>query len=131
MADKKLKILILDDEEGIVNYMGKILMLKGYDTVTACEGNAAVRLFEEHRPDICILDVHLTDSVIDGVEVLEKIKAIDTKSVCIMVTRITDPEKVSRARELGASRYLLKPIDTKDMITVVTETAQELKQEQA
>ena len=128
MTDKQIKILILDDEEGIVDYMGKILKLKGYDVVTACVGEEAVRVFDEHRPDICILDVHLTNSVIDGVEVLEKIKAIEENAVCIMVTRITDQEKVDRARALGASRYLLKPIDTKDLIAVVNKTAQELRE---
>ena len=127
MAEKPVKILILDDEEGIVDYMGKILELKGFESVTACEAENAVRLFQEHRPDLCLLDIHLTGSVMDGVEVLEKIKGTDEQAMCIMVTRITDKEKAARARELGASRYLLKPIDTRDLLAVVDEAAQELK----
>lgn len=128
MNDKPLKVLILDDEEGIVDYMGKILKLKGYDAFTAVDADQAVAVFQEHRPDICILDVHLSNSELDGVEVLEKIKEIDGEAVCIMVTRITDQEKVDRARELGALRYLLKPIDTKDLVDVVNKTAQELRE---
>ena len=62
-------------------------------------------------------------------QVLEKIKGINSRAACIMVTRITDQAKVDRARELGASRYLLKPIDTKDLIAVVNKVVQEFKEQ--
>jgi len=123
MPETPIKVMVLDDEEGIVHYVHKILQLKGYQTLTAMEGTQAVALFERERPQISILDVHLSNSAIDGVEVLQKIKEIDPRAECIMLSRITDESKVTKAKELGALHYLLKPIDTKDLIAVVNEVA--------
>ncbi len=124
MNEKKLKVLILDDEEGIVDFMGRILQVRGFEICQACNGEAAVRIFEEQRPDICVLDVHLKDSVIDGVETLARIKAIDSNAICIMVTRITDQATVDRSRALGVTEYLFKPIDTKELLGVIARVAE-------
>lgn len=126
MNEKQLKVLILDDEEGIVDFMGRILRARGLDTCQACDGLTAVRIFEEQRPDICVLDVHLKDSLIDGVEVLARIKAVDPQAVCIMVTRITDQATIDRSRTLGVSEYLFKPIDTKELLGVIMRVAEKI-----
>ena len=131
MSEEAIKVLIVEDVEGIVVYMHKMLVLKGYKTFTALDGPKAVEIFEKERPQISILDVHLTYSPIDGVEVLEKIKAIDEAAVCIMVTRITDEAKIQKAKELGAAHYLLKPIDTKDMVSIVNEAADGIRNQGA
>jgi DNA-binding response OmpR family regulator len=123
--------LIVDDEEGILDYTHKILELKGYQTVTALDGPAAVENFKKERPQMAIIDVFLAYSPFDGVEVLEKIKQIDKEIECIMVTRITDEEKIKKSRELGAVHYLLKPIDTKDLLAVVNEVAEKIRRKEA
>jgi len=127
MKDKPMKILILDDEEGILDYMSKILRLKGFDPLSALDAATAVKLFSKHRPELCLLDVHLSGSASDGVCVLEEIREIEPGAVCIMITRITDKDKVERARELGAARYLLKPIDTQELLDIVRNAAQHLR----
>ena len=128
MTDQPIKVLIVDDEEGIVDYLSKILVLKGYKAFTALDGPKAVAIFEAERPDISVLDVHLTYSPIDGVEVLEKIKQIDKSAECVMVTRITDKNKIEDAKALGATHYILKPVDAKDLVAVVNRVAQKIKE---
>ena len=124
MGAKPVKILIVDDEEGIADFSQKILRLNGFETFMAIEGGQAVRIFEEHRPEICILDVQLNFSRLSGIDVLREVKKIDPKTKCIMITRITEEYAVRESQELGAEYYLLKPLDTKEWLDVVKEVAQ-------
>lgn len=123
MDAKPLKVLIVDDEEGIIDFSQKILRLNGFETFTAIEGDQAVGLFKEHRPQICILDVQLNFSRLSGIEVLQEVKRIDPSTKCIMITRITEEYAVRQSTELGAEYYLLKPLDTKEWLDVVKEVA--------
>ena len=128
MTDQPIKVLIVDDEEGIVDFLSKILELKGYTAFTAMDGPKAVAIFEAERPEISVIDVHLTCSPIDGVEVLEKIKQIEKDAICVMVTRITDQRKIRDAKAFGAKHYILKPVDAKDLVAVVEKIAQEIRE---
>lgn len=122
-----LKVLVVDDEEGLLDLTQRMLQFKcGYQTVGTGDGIEAVKLFGEHRPDICILDVHLDDSKLDGIDVLREIKKIDPAAKCIMITRITDEHTIKAAQELGACAYLLKPLDSKEWLKVVKEVAEGL-----
>ena len=131
MNDPMIKVLVIDDEEGLADFMQRILQLKGYAAFMETDGISAVNFFKSERPDITLIDVDLGDSEIDGVEVLKKIKAIDQNAICIMVTRITDDSAVKKAKEYGAMHYLLKPLDSKDIVTAVNEASQVIQQRRA
>ncbi len=130
MKYNKLKVLIVDDEEGITDFMGKILRLRGFSTFEALDGVSALEIFRKEHPQINILDIRLGNSSIDGLGILEQIKNIDPSAKCIMVTRVTDDESINKARELGAVHYLLKPIDAKDWVDVVIEVADAILKEE-
>jgi DNA-binding NtrC family response regulator len=119
--EKKLKLLIIDDEEGIVEWVQKIYKRKGFQTFGVTDGIAAVEIFEKERPEITLIDVHMPYSPIDGVETLERIKRIDKNAICIMVTRIVDQDKVEASRKLGALHYLKKPLAAEALDRVVME----------
>ncbi|MBF0570578.1 MAG: response regulator [Candidatus Omnitrophica bacterium] len=124
MHENTLKVLVVDDEEGILDLTQRILRHKcGYDTVGTTDGEEAVKLFVEHSPDICILDVHLDDSVLSGIDVLREVRKIAPNAQCIMITRITEEHTIKQSKELGAAAYLLKPLDTKEWLDVVKELA--------
>ncbi len=110
MEKSKVKILVVDDEEDISHYTAKILQLDGFQAFESVDGTQAWEIFQKERPHICLIDVHLGYSKIDGMELLEKIKAADKKVECIMITRITDQETIDKAKELGVGHYLLKPL---------------------
>jgi DNA-binding NtrC family response regulator len=124
--DRKIKLMVLDDESSIVDYITKIFTMRGYETFGALNAKQALEIFEAHKPDICILDIFLVDSQMDGVEVLENIRKVSQDTVCIMFTRITDDEKVKKANELGIFEFLFKPLDPKRLKDVVAEAARQV-----
>jgi DNA-binding NarL/FixJ family response regulator len=62
-------------------------------------------------------------SPIDGVETLQRIKEINKDAICIMVTRITEKDKIQKSKELGASAYVLKPLELDELDKVIREVA--------
>lgn len=123
MDEKKLKLLVVDDEEGIVDFTKKIYARKGFITFGATDGISAVEIFKTERPQISLIDVHMPYSPIDGVETLRRIKELDKDAICIMVTRITEKEKVEEARKFGANAYILKPLELDELDKVISEVA--------
>ncbi|MBU1905632.1 MAG: response regulator [Candidatus Omnitrophica bacterium] len=118
-----LKLLVVDDEEGIVYYTKKIFEKRGFTVFGATDGVTAVEIFKKERPFISLIDIHMPYSPIDGIETLKKIKEIDKNAICIMVTYITEKDKVEASRNLGASAYVLKPLEPKELEKAVSEVA--------
>jgi two-component system response regulator (stage 0 sporulation protein F) len=116
---RQLKLMVVDDEEGIVDFTKKIYTREGFQTFGATDGVTAVEIFKKERPEINLIDIHMPYSAIDGVEVLRQIKDINKDAVCVMVTRITEKEKVEACRKLGALAYVLKPLDLEELDKVV------------
>ena len=131
MDNQMIRVLVIDDEEGLADFMQRILSLKGYAAFMETDGVGAVNFFKNERPDIVLIDIDLGYSEIDGVEVLKRIKEIDKNAVCIMVTRITDEESVKKSKEYGAMHYLLKPLDSKDIVAAVDEAGRVIRQRRA
>lgn len=123
MENQPLKLLVVDDEEGIVDYVKKIYSRKGFATFGATDGIAAMEIFERERPKINLIDIHMPYSPIDGVETLRRIKEIDKDAICIMVTRITEKEKVEQAKQYGATAYVLKPLELEELDRIISEVA--------
>ena len=77
---------------------------------TALSGQEAMSVYEQHKPHVCLIDIHMPYSEFDGIEVLRRIKAIDKSTICVMVTRIDNAERIAEAAALGAEQYLIKPV---------------------
>jgi two-component system response regulator (stage 0 sporulation protein F) len=122
----ELKLLVVDDEPGIVDFTQKIYSRKGFITFGATDGITAVEIFQKEEPKICLIDIHMPYSPIDGVETLRKIKEINKNAICIMVTRITEKDKVEVSRQLGAFAYLLKPLDLKELDEAINAAKEKL-----
>lgn len=103
-------VLIVDDEENICILLKDVFERSGYQVYTAMSGQDALELFKKHKPNACIIDIHMPFSEFDGIELLKKVKAIDKNTACIMITRIDDPDKINEAASLGANEYLVKPV---------------------
>jgi len=120
---KQLKLLVVDDEEGIVDFVKRIYSRKGFITFGATDGISAVEIFKKERPQVNLIDIHMPFSPIDGVETLRRIKEIDKDAVCIMVTRITEKDAVEQSKKWGASAYILKPLELEDLDKAISEAA--------
>lgn len=131
MGDLNISVLTIDDEKGLADAIQRILISEGYSAFMEIDGQAAVNFYKANRPDITIIDVALADNSINGIEVLKKIKEIDANAVCVMATRITDELTVKMAKDLGAFRYVLKPLTTDDIIYIVDEAAKVIRTRRA
>lgn len=104
---RKLKILIIDDENIICWSFKKRFSNQGYDVITAETGEKGLQLFEIHDPDIVFIDNKLPS--MQGLEVLEKMKRLKEEVFIVFMTAYGTIEKAVKAMKLGAFEYLNKP----------------------
>lgn len=108
------KILILDDEDPIRQFMKINLDYQGYQTVEAASGEEALRIFEEEKPAVAILDIMLPG--MSGYEVCEKIRDMSPMTGIIMVSaKSQDIDKIL-GLEKGADDYIIKPFNPQELI---------------
>jgi len=102
------KILFIEDETALQKAFGTILKDKGYEVISALDGETGLKLAKEQKPDLILLDVILPK--IHGFEVLKKLKGEkETQQIpVIILTNLEDMENVGKALELGAMAYLIK-----------------------
>lgn len=125
----QFKILIVDDEYGIVFMIEKIYSKRGFTVFGASDGIKALEIFEKERPDLVFIDIHMPFSPIDGIETLERIKKLDQNANCVMLTRIYDNTSISRTKALGAMHYITKPFVTEDLDKCINEVQIKLSAE--
>lgn len=120
------RILIVDDERMIVDYLDEYLQRLGYETVTAANGREALERIAAGAPDLILLDVVMP--VIDGLKVCRILKGDEaTRLVPIVImTALDGIEDRIKGIEAGADDYLAKPINPREL-TARIETALRLK----
>src|ERR1700754_4522709 len=111
------RVVIAEDEALIRMDLAEMLAEEGYDVVgQAGDGEEAIRLATEHRPDLVILDVKMPK--LDGLSAAEKI-AGERIAPVLMLTAFSQRELVERARDAGAMAYLVKPFSKADLVPAV------------
>lgn len=109
-------ILIVDDEEAIVELIDYNLRRSGFQTITAYDGETAVRIAEDLRPDLILLDLMLPD--LDGFEVCRRIRRIADMPILFLSARDEDMARIV-GLELGADDYLTKPFNPEVLVARV------------
>ncbi|MEU1805136.1 response regulator [Streptomyces sp. NPDC019937] len=111
------RVVIAEDEALIRLDLKEMLEEEGYSVVgEAGDGETAVALAREHRPDLVILDVKMP--VLDGISAAERIAA-DRIAPVLMLTAFSQRELVDRARDAGAMAYLVKPFSKSDVVPAI------------
>jgi DNA-binding NtrC family response regulator len=105
----KTRILVVDDEAAIRESLKDWLMEDGYEVGLAVNGLEAVSIVEEQNWDIILLDLKMPE--MDGIEAMEKIKAVSPDSEIIMMTAFATIDTAVKAIKMGAFDYLVKPFD--------------------
>lgn len=109
-------ILIVDDNKEIVDSLGKLLVLEGYDVLTAYDGMDALDVFEQHKIDLILLDVMMPR--LNGLSTLMKIRETAKTPVIILSAKTEESDKVS-GLILGADDYISKPYNAAELIARV------------
>lgn len=118
------RILIVDDEEVICNVLERRLTKEGYPCATAHNGKEALSWFYKNSFSLIISDIKMPEMT--GIELLQKVKAIDPKMKIIMVTAYPEIDLAVDAMRLGAYDFIIKPADL-DLIVMSVKKALESK----
>lgn len=105
-------VLAVDDEMGILRLMKLELSAQGFRVLTASTGEEALRLAEEQRPDILLLDIVMPD--MKGLEVMRRLREQMSVPIIMVTARDSDADKV-RGQEMGADDYIVKPFDVEEL----------------
>jgi two-component system, response regulator PdtaR len=117
VADVRRRVVIAEDEALIRLDLREMLEEEGYDVVAeAVDGEAAVALVSEHRPDLAVLDVKMPR--LDGISAAERI-ATERLAPVVLLTAFSQRELVERARQAGAMAYLVKPFTKADLMPAI------------
>jgi DNA-binding NtrC family response regulator len=107
-------MMLVDDEERFLSTTQKLLAKKGYDVVTASSGAEALEKLRLHNIHVVVLDVKMPG--MDGIETLQAIKKTFPLVEVIMLTGHATVESAVEGLKSGATDYLMKPTDVKDLI---------------
>lgn len=117
MKDKKIKILLVDDEQEFVKTLAERIQLRDLGSDIALNGEEALELVKDQVPDVMVLDLRMPG--IDGMEVLKRVrKEYPEVQVIILTGHGTDKDE-KEARKLGAYEYFQKPVDVDKLVKTI------------
>ena len=116
MPAKKSTILVADDDPQLLRLMTRNLQFEGYSLLTASDGKQALDLFEQHQPDLLLLDVMMPK--MDGFAVCTRIREFSAVPIIIITARGQDQDKI-QGLDLGADDYLTKPFNVDELLARV------------
>lgn len=112
-------ILIVDDEQAIRESLSLILEDEGYTCLSAADGFGALQLIKDKSIDVLITDVHMPN--MDGLQLLLETKKSSPDTHSIVITAYSETDNAIKSLHMGASGYLIKPLDFDDVIQRVNE----------
>ena len=110
------RILVVDDDVALAEMIGIVLQNEGYDVVFCADGSAALAQFQEHNPDLVLLDVMLPG--MDGFDVCRAIRRVSDAPI-VMLTARSDTSDVVTGLEAGADDYVPKPFKPTELVARV------------
>ncbi|GCE05377.1 response regulator transcription factor [Dictyobacter aurantiacus] len=110
------KILVIEDEEGIIHLINLYLKDAGYDVLVARDGADGLALHAREHPDLIILDIMLP--AIDGFEVCRRIRSWSKTPILMLTARGDEDDRIA-GLELGADDYLVKPFSPRELVSRV------------
>lgn len=119
----RYRILIVEDEPISLEMLSKTLK-EDYDVLTADNGKKGFELYKKFNPHIIISDLNMP--IMNGIELIQKIRELDQNSKIIITTFKNDVQTLLQASELKLFKYLIKPIDFTTLKNIIEESIEEL-----
>ena len=111
---KKIKLLLVDDEENFVSALAERLQLRDFRPKVALNGEEGLDALEKETPDVIVLDLRMPG--IDGMEVLRRVKKSHPQVQVIILTGHGTEQDREEASRIGAYEYHRKPVDIDDLV---------------
>jgi len=112
------KILVVDDEQSMRDFLAILLTKEGHEVVTAGNGADALRAVQAEIFDLVITDVKMPGA--GGMEVLKSVKEISPETVVIMITAFATTEAAVEAMKMGAYDYIIKPFKVDELKLIIS-----------
>jgi len=112
--NKKLKILVVEDEEAILTGLIDVLVFHGYDVDFAKDGKDGLNKSLSGQYDLLLLDVMLPE--IDGFEICNRVREIDKEQAIIMLTAKSTDDDIVQGLRFGADDYVAKPFSVAQLV---------------
>jgi len=109
MNGQRPLLVVIDDEQGILDVVGRFAQRAGYETETFSSGREAIAQLQTRRADLVLVDLRMPD--VGGLDVLRAIRDIDPRCQAVLMTGYASVETAVEAIKLGATDYLSKPLD--------------------
>ena len=114
-----IRVLLVDDEETLLEYMSKRLSKKGFKVKATFSGNEAISAAKEKHFDVAVVDLKMPG--MDGVETQRRLHEIQPFLQCIVLTGHGSIDTALESGQEDAFRYLLKPLDYDNLLTSIKE----------
>lgn len=114
---KKIKLLLVDDEENFINTLAERMKMRDMGSDVAHDGETALEMVKDEAPDVMVLDLRMPG--IDGVEVLRKVKKAHPQVQVIILTGHGSEQDQEVCMQLGAYEYHKKPVDIDRLVTSI------------
>lgn len=114
--NNKYKILVVEDEDNILNFVTVLLEASDYKVITATSCETGQMMYSSYLPDLVILDLGLPDE--DGMTLLRSIRKTSSVPVIVLSARTSEQDKVS-ALDMGANDYVTKPFGSAELVARV------------
>jgi two-component system alkaline phosphatase synthesis response regulator PhoP len=124
------KILVVDDEQDIVEFINYNLKQAGYETATAYNGDEAIRKAEVFNPDLILLDIMMPEK--DGLQTIQQLRRnpeLDN-TIIIFLTALSDEKSEIEGLKLGADDYIAKPIKPELLLTRLRTALRRVKKDE-
>lgn len=119
-----IKVLVIDDDPSICKTVGLLLEDHGYSPRTFTDPDTAIDAAEAESFQIALVDLRMP--AMDGVEVVEKLKKIDQRMSCIVMTAYPDLDSATETMRRGTCDYITKPFKQEDLIKAVDRACQHM-----
>jgi len=110
---RQFRILVVDDEERIINFLRSKLKASGYEVLTASNGLEGLEQAQAQEPDLLVLDLLMPK--MDGLEMLKELRSFSAVPVIILTARGADADRI-KGLQLGADDYLPKPFNPDELV---------------
>lgn len=113
------KILVVDDEELICQFLSKVLRREGYIVTTTLNGEEAIKVVKEEEPDLILLDLEMPG--ISGLEALRQIRRFNNNVLVIIISGAGNKEMLDEVLKLNVVTHIPKPFDLHKLVIVIRE----------
>jgi DNA-binding NtrC family response regulator len=130
MSDRPdIKILLIDDEQTLLEYLSKRLLREGFTVKATFSGEEALEVAANNFFDVAVVDLKMPG--IDGVETQKRLKEIQPLIQCIVLTGHGSIDTALESGQQDAYKYLLKPIDYENLVETIKEAYKKKEEVQA